>query len=509
MLRGSMRPRLAVKLAVPVAALAAWVANAPSGAADAPSPPSATAFGVEVIMPGSATVASGITGGFSYPSDGSIVSVGMAAQQASVLDTQASASASASSGSLMAGAIEFSGAASSVSAAQAAQVSPVVSLQLSSLTVSGQAVTPAAGQAIAVGTWGTLDVESSQPASEPGLTGETASVLVLHVNTAQGGLPAGSEIVIATSTAAAAEVAPATPPPRPPHHGGGGSVLHIGGGGGPVYIVGGGNGAAGGRSGISLASSGSPPEFLGPKAAARWLRKHPDTRPPFHRRLVADPRSNAKGVRGRIVAAAESQIGWPYVWGGESEAEGGFDCSGLVDYAFAMAGHALPGRPTAQVLWAMSQPIRRSQLEAGDLVFLVTSRGYAYHVGLYAGNGRVVVAPHTGTTVQLQTLDDTPWQAFGRLWQPNRRAVPARYLRAPVLPTPLFKSRAAEFSAPPSAPLPPAAHLLPTSLVAAVLGRHVLRHPSRPPHASAVVSATPARDQDLGITPIRLVTADA
>ena len=52
------------------------------------------------------------------------------------------------------------------------------------------------------------------------------------------------------------------------------------------------------------------------------------------------------GARGPLaaVAAAEAQIGWPYVWGGESRAEGGFDCSGLIDFAYAAAG-ARPARP--------------------------------------------------------------------------------------------------------------------------------------------------------------------
>ena len=62
------------------------------------------------------------------------------------------------------------------------------------------------------------------------------------------------------------------------------------------------------------------------------------------------------GARGPLaaVAAAEAQIGWPYVWGGESRAEGGFDCSGLIDYAYAAAGLVLPGRPTAADLWRLA-----------------------------------------------------------------------------------------------------------------------------------------------------------
>ena len=52
-----------------------------------------------------------------------------------------------------------------------------------------------------------------------------------------------------------------------------------------------------------------------------------------------------RGLSGRaaVVAAAAAQVGWPYVWGGESRAEGGFDCSGLVDYAYTAAGASLPG----------------------------------------------------------------------------------------------------------------------------------------------------------------------
>ena len=61
-----------------------------------------------------------------------------------------------------------------------------------------------------------------------------------------------------------------------------------------------------------------------------------------------------------MILAAAAQLGWPYIWGGESRAEGGFDCSGLVDYAYDAAGFTLPGRPTAAVLWYLAKPIKRS-----------------------------------------------------------------------------------------------------------------------------------------------------
>ena len=107
------------------------------------------------------------------------------------------------------------------------------------------------------------------------------------------------------------------------------------------------------------------------------------------------------GLSGRaaVVAAAAAQVGWPYVWGGESRAEGGFDCSGLVDYAFMAAGASLPGRPTAADLWRLGRPIPAAVLQPGDLVFVGTAGGAPHHVGIYVGDGTVLSAPHTGARV--------------------------------------------------------------------------------------------------------------
>ncbi|HUZ84233.1 MAG TPA: C40 family peptidase, partial [Gaiellales bacterium] len=132
------------------------------------------------------------------------------------------------------------------------------------------------------------------------------------------------------------------------------------------------------------------------------------------------------GLRGAAaaVAAAEAQIGWPYVWGGESRAEGGFDCSGLVDYAYAAAGHPLLGRPTAADLFRLAQPVARSQLLPGDLVFVGSAGGAPHHVGIYVGGGTVVAAPHTGAAVSYQPLTGGGWDGYGRLIE-GGPAVPA------------------------------------------------------------------------------------
>ena len=122
---------------------------------------------------------------------------------------------------------------------------------------------------------------------------------------------------------------------------------------------------------------------------------------------------------GAAVAVAEAQVGWPYVWGGDSRAEGGFDCSGLVDYAYAAAGVALPGRPTAADLWRLAAPIESAALAPGDLVFVGAGSGSPHHVGMYVGGGEVVVAPHTGARVRYEPLAAGGWDGYGRLVPPG------------------------------------------------------------------------------------------
>jgi cell wall-associated NlpC family hydrolase len=137
------------------------------------------------------------------------------------------------------------------------------------------------------------------------------------------------------------------------------------------------------------------------------------------------------GARGPLaaVAAAEAQVGWPYVWGGESRAEGGFDCSGLVDFAYAAAGDPLPGRPTAADLWRLSAPEPAAALAPADLVFVGAASGAPHHVGMYVGDGMVVVAPHTGARVRFEPLAAGGWDGFGRVMA----AAPGEAVAAPAV----------------------------------------------------------------------------
>jgi hypothetical protein len=120
-----------------------------------------------------------------------------------------------------------------------------------------------------------------------------------------------------------------------------------------------------------------------------------------------------RGVAGiaAVIAAASAQLGWPYRWGGESRAEGGFDCSGLVDYALAEAGFPV-GRPTAAGLQTLTRALPLAATRAGDLVFVGMP---AHHVGLVVGPGLAIEAPHRGAVVHYEPLAQGGWTSAGRL----------------------------------------------------------------------------------------------
>ena len=106
-------------------------------------------------------------------------------------------------------------------------------------------------------------------------------------------------------------------------------------------------------------------------------------------------------THGGVVGVAMRYLGVPYVWGGSTPR--GFDCSGLVMYAFAQIGVSVPHSSYAQ--YGMGTPVSMSQLQAGDLVFFAG----ASHVGIYIGGGQFIHAPHTGDVVKISSL--TGWYA--------------------------------------------------------------------------------------------------
>ncbi|RFU21687.1 C40 family peptidase [Geodermatophilus marinus] len=98
------------------------------------------------------------------------------------------------------------------------------------------------------------------------------------------------------------------------------------------------------------------------------------------------------------VDTAMAQIGDPYVWA--AAGPNAFDCSGLVQYAFAAAGVPLPHSSRMQS--QLGTPVSRSALQPGDLVFFYSP---VSHVGIYIGNGQMVHASTYGQPVKVASVD--------------------------------------------------------------------------------------------------------
>lgn len=97
-------------------------------------------------------------------------------------------------------------------------------------------------------------------------------------------------------------------------------------------------------------------------------------------------------LRQRIIARVASQKGVDYKWGAESPGEG-FDCSGLVQWAYGKLGIKMPRVSGQQAKVGVKWPVNK--LQPGDLV------AHPGHIAVYAGNGMMWEAPHTGAQVRL------------------------------------------------------------------------------------------------------------
>ncbi|MFJ8753052.1 C40 family peptidase [Streptomyces sp. NPDC102441] len=123
--------------------------------------------------------------------------------------------------------------------------------------------------------------------------------------------------------------------------------------------------------------------------------------------FVNDAEAAAHSTQALKIAA--SKKGAPYRWGATGPHR--FDCSGLTLYSFKKAGKKLPR--TAQQQYNKTRHISRSQRKRGDLVFFHAGRS-VYHVGIYAGSGKIWHSPKTGAVVRLEKIwSGSAW--YGRV----------------------------------------------------------------------------------------------
>lgn len=149
---------------------------------------------------------------------------------------------------------------------------------------------------------------------------------------------------------------------------------------------------------------------------------------PQRKRKVADendiasvdngPLKMSKAHRERYQKARETamnklmgQLGKPYLWGGNSP-RSGFDCSGLVWYAYKdLVKIKIPRTANEMYHLRDAAQVKRESLEKGDLVFFrINNRGAADHVGVYLGNGKFIQSPRTGKDIQISALSEEYWQ---------------------------------------------------------------------------------------------------
>ena len=122
-------------------------------------------------------------------------------------------------------------------------------------------------------------------------------------------------------------------------------------------------------------------------------------------RFVPPPRPVRLPLGDRAVLLARKELGTPYSWGGASPS--GFDCSGLVMWVYGRLGVSLPHNAAA--LYGVGRPVPLSAMRPGDLVFF-SGLG---HVGIYVGHGRMIHAPQSGRSVEVEALDARSYPPVG------------------------------------------------------------------------------------------------
>ncbi len=181
----------------------------------------------------------------------------------------------------------------------------------------------------------------------------------------------------------------------------------------------------------SRRASGSSVKQISPRLTAQTCSK---TRKNRKTQCVNGPLTIADAHKARVKKAQTTamnklmnQIGKPYHWGGTSPRTG-FDCSGLVWYAYKdLVKFRIPRTANEMYHLRDAAPVNRGELESGDLVFFRTQgRGTADHVGVYVGNGKFIQSPRSGQEIQITSLSEDYWQ---RHYVGARRVMTPRTIR--------------------------------------------------------------------------------
>jgi len=131
--------------------------------------------------------------------------------------------------------------------------------------------------------------------------------------------------------------------------------------------------------------------------------------------VTTEPRVSDEAIGGAIADVAMGMVGTRYLYGGTDPVTG-FDCSGLVFYAYGQAGYDVPR--SSRELFRAARKISVGEADPGDLMFFQDQTKLS-HVGIYLGDGFFVHAPASGKNVAVGSLDSNYYRehlvAVGRL----------------------------------------------------------------------------------------------
>ena len=201
--------------------------------------------------------------------------------------------------------------------------------------------------------------------------------------------------------------------------------------------------------------------------------------------------SSGTDLGSRVVQEAKRYLGVPYRWGGTDPATG-LDCSGLVQQAYENLGIKVPRVSRDQA--RAGEPVASlAEARPGDLVAFGSP---VDHIGIYAGDGMMVVAPQTGDVVKLQAIGSRTPTAIRRIVPagaaaPVAAAAKASPVASPAALTPLFEAATAR-------------HGLPSGLLQAVAKAESGFNPNAVSRAGALglMQLMPGTARGLGVDPL-------
>lgn len=124
----------------------------------------------------------------------------------------------------------------------------------------------------------------------------------------------------------------------------------------------------------------------------------------------------------QVIETAREAMGQPYRWGGDGD-DGGFDCSGLIQYAYGQHGVALPRMSREQAREGRAVGKSLAELRPGDILTFARSGNTISHVGLYLGDGQFIHSASRGVQVSMLSDADPYGRWWFRRWKGARRVV--------------------------------------------------------------------------------------